>query len=1099
MQLTELRVIRLPGLEYPFTINPQPGVNLITGPNGSGKSSITRAVFHLLWPQLQDLKPCDLKATFQANETTWQAESQGHRPVRWTKEGKEEAGPTLPDFSSASCYRLGFLDLNLADAGQSEQDLARQIRKLMDGGFDLKGTEDRLFSLGPQIGKAEARKLTEARQEVRRIDSIYQELARRAENLKSLERRYQDAKEAEARRDLLERVLEQHQIESELEALKKHLDDFEKGVATVLVEDPKNLAQLREDQVRALDAVNQKEALVKAIETDCDDLDFADAGEGTLKLKALDRHLNDLRSLNGELKNLHRRLAGARRLLDTTSSETEAETLRPVDQQTYKQLLDLHGQKLELAFQVESLQKQLAQLKETQKPWLYWALVVLGVVGLAAGYVMWQEGGLRIWPWLAVGLGSFCGAVGAFFLGRTRPHSGSGSAEELENQLKMSLNEETKIQGSLASLALEHGLDLDDSDLIHDLKFLGLQLETQWKEQQNEAQLEGEEKQILTEMENHQNQARAILDGLGIKAESIEQGRDALDLRITTLHDKKNDLKVAQGELETARTLDRANRKQITEIFERVQLNFHSDSDQDIALLASKKPDHDRTLAQVASLESQLTRLDKILKASGALLESMSEPEPILQKSEPELRHLVDQERSLAEGKEALHAELTGLRRELELARGEEKMEAAAALEDRCLGDLESKRSLARRSGLGIFLLGEVRQQSETRSRPRVLEKARELFARFTHQQYELVVSQDEKNQGVFLAKDTSSHEHRTLKQLSDGTRAQLLLAVRLGFIFESESHHQPPLFLDDALAASDPARFATIATNLAELARQESRQIFYLTPNASDTLLWNQAMEKADMPAAPIIDLTHIRALARAASFAQLAVPQVDPIPLPQDMTAEEYGMALGVPALDPWKEPGAAHLYYLLPDRLDVLYTILNSGFSNVGQMAAVSWDPSPLDPADHALVGHRLKLWPLVQAAWQAGRPRPLTMDDVLASGAVSDTMSSRVEAVLKKSAGNGFAFMHALKQGAAPGFMEQKKNQLQDHLKLAGFLDSREVLGEEKLVQEVFKVGIDLANPTTETQINDREIILRLARYLDQSQDPTQGPDESYPKD
>ena len=129
----------------------------------------------------------------------------------------------------------------------------------------------------------------------------------------------------------------------------------------------------------------------------------------------------------------------------------------------------------------------------------------------------------------------------------------------------------------------------------------------------------------------------------------------------------------------------------------------------------------------------------------------------------------------------------------------------------------------------GRFLIDGVEEEYEQTQLPRVFERARNHFSEFTHHNYELRLSKEAKSPRLF-AVELSSGEGRELDELSDGTRAQLLLAARITFAEEVEHGQVLPLFLDEALDQSDPARFEAIVRGLGRVAEDQGRQIFYLT-----------------------------------------------------------------------------------------------------------------------------------------------------------------------------------------------------------------------------------------------------------------------------
>ena len=72
---------------------------------------------------------------------------------------------------------------------------------------------------------------------------------------------------------------------------------------------------------------------------------------------------------------------------------------------------------------------------------------------------------------------------------------------------------------------------------------------------------------------------------------------------------------------------------------------------------------------------------------------------------------------------------------------------------------------------------------------------------------------------------------------------------------------------LDEALTASDPARFDAIAGSLGRLAAETGRQVFYLTSNPADVAAWQRLLADAGEKPAPVIDLAAVRELKAAAA----------------------------------------------------------------------------------------------------------------------------------------------------------------------------------------------------------------------------------------
>ena len=188
------------------------------------------------------------------------------------------------------------------------------------------------------------------------------------------------------------------------------------------------------------------------------------------------------------------------------------------------------------------------------------------------------------------------------------------------------------------------------------------------------------------------------------------------------------------------------------------------------------------------------------------------------------------------------------------------------------------------------------------------------------------------------FAVDLRNGENRELDELSDGTRAQLLLAARIAFAEEVERGSTLPLFLDEALDQSDPARFEAIAHSLGRIATDQGRQIFYLTTDPLDCERIRHAVDRDAI--VEDIDLGSRRASAIAVTEpGRLRIPPRAVIPRPDGASAEQYAVSLGVPAFTPELGYERQHVFYLLSESLDLLHTFLENGIEHAGQWQTVS----------------------------------------------------------------------------------------------------------------------------------------------------------------
>ena len=398
--------------------------------------------------------------------------------------------------------------------------------------------------------------------------------------------------------------------------------------------------------------------------------------------------------------------------------------------------------------------------------------------------------------------------------------------------------------------------------------------------------------------------------------------------------------------------------------------------------------------------------------------------------------------------------ELADLKARIDLARRGRDLEQALAAEQEALAALATVRESDREAAAAALLLDVVENQYQTLTQPPLLAAASDYFQRFTRGRYRLQVIRDDGT--AFIAVDNDTEEPLRLAELSDGTRAQLLLAARLAFIKRAETAVRPPLFLDEALTASDPERFAAIAEALVELSRTEQRQVFYLTSHPADVAAWQQVLAERGEGTARVIDLARLRGLAAAAPPEQIAPPVRPAVPAPDDLDPAAYARKLDVPRLDPWRPAGAAHLFHLLRDDLDLLYRLVTVGASTVGRFRGQRDDllrAATLTDIEADHLAARGDLLDAFLGEWRVGRGRPLNGSVLAAADVLSKTMLPRAQKLLSGTGANAALFVRRLRDGGVKGLRTQYVDELAEYLEQEGYLDRREVLDEERLLAGV----------------------------------------------
>ena len=403
-----------------------------------------------------------------------------------------------------------------------------------------------------------------------------------------------------------------------------------------------------------------------------------------------------------------------------------------------------------------------------------------------------------------------------------------------------------------------------------------------------------------------------------------------------------------------------------------------------------------------------------------------------------------------------LRDEIAGINAEVNAAKRGSNIQDLIAAREEVRMKLLDRREEALFEKAGKVLLESVEQEYEQTQLPRVFERARSHFSAFTQHSYDLRLGSEAKVPRL-LAIDSSSGEGRQLDELSDGTRAQLLLAARIAFAEEVEQGGALPLFLDEALDQSDPARFEAIVRSLGRVASEQKRQVFYLTSDPLDTDRIRHALAKDNFEIAAEIDLGLIRR--QAASVSGPLALKVEPRPAiqaPNGLTAEEYGHALRVPVFAPALGYAQQHCFYVLSDDLHSLHNILVRGIERVGQWKVVSStalaDKLGSLTMSSSEITTRVDLLEVFCELWKRGRGQAVDRDVLVDSGALTDRFLDAVEEIAVEQGGDPARLLEILgtsKDARLKGFRRGSVVSLDQYLRDNGYLDDQLVLSADEL--------------------------------------------------
>lgn len=607
----------------------------------------------------------------------------------------------------------------------------------------------------------------------------------------------------------------------------------------------------------------------------------------------------------------------------------------------------------------------------------------------------------------------------------------------------------------LESLRSEHGLALDREtpDLINLLNVIPRYRTARDGVVALSAAIDEKQKELDTILKA----CGSILTGLGFafpaSLTEAEQLLEDLESRLSQRQNLQDEAQRYQDELHRLQLDLEEIDGNLSAFWNRLGLAPQKD-DYLVRNLVDQLSNWDEAVTEESNLKQQVDLQDREFRSRPELLNPIEAENLTDEQLDIRLENL----RSDTEARDGIRDGITRIELQVEQARSSLQVAEARALQETARNALLETREQERHSTLGRLLLDDVQQTYHHASRPKVLARASDNFRDFTQGRYELQVIPGEDQNGRFAASDLEKKENLGLAELSDGTRAQLLLAVRLAFIAVNEGAAKPPIFLDESLTSSDPERFAAIADKLAAWAGSQHRQVFYLSSNPNDARAWESSLNNAGLPAPVVFDLARARKLnaGQPTSF-EFEMPS-DP-PAPEQMSAAEYAHLMLIPGLNPWGQNTETHLWYILQDDLPQLHRLLLASANTLGKFLSrkdellVVGKMSPRKLLNLEARGHCLDAF---FKNWRIGRNRPVTAETLISSTAVGPTFMDKCRDLLDEVEGDSVKFLAGLRGKKVKRFAGKNIENLENYFLQEGFMDPRDLLTEEDLLSNVYSV-------------------------------------------
>ncbi|MBL8863589.1 MAG: hypothetical protein JNK02_16485 [Planctomycetes bacterium] len=1107
MKLVALTIERLPGIRGGLRLAPEHldgRVRVLHGPNGIGKSSLVRALKALLWPRESGFDgTVELEARFEFGGATWTARRAGPA-TRWTRDGVESPPPALPSWERAAQMLIRLDDLGLGREGDVEEHLRREL----GGGVDLASFENQ-FSLG--AGPKQERELRDADAALRQVEIEQEAVIREALELDETTAELGAARAAREHVATLERARELARARARLAQAQAELTDFPRGLDRLRGQELETLDGLRAQhgEIRArLDASRRSQ------EQAAREIAALGGGERATEtgLDELDQRIEALRAAQEELNAAERQRAACEARTTAAGlvfgAGADLERLTAFDAALEAEVEEFVRASSQLAASREAVRAQLAALgpaAEREPPptraiaaledWLaapgepgpapharlLLVLIGAGLVILAGALAVTVHPG-----WAAILLLALVAFLGARERSAARgpsradhqdafqrtgadaPRAWTAEAvrarlDELRGEERVANMEQGRAQRRRELAELERSQDAQAQELAERRRLLAARIGTP-AQAPDGAYLEFvRARRVLREERAQLGEATTLVDsrrvareaGLrevnaGLRALGATEVADVIAARTRLADLRRRSTQLAQLQADT-------QRERVQEERERVALERCEQEIAQVFRAAGLEPGDD---AELARRVERLGGWNRARRACEDAQRDVSQLQPDVPVELAELGLEVIEEQLAATRRSAQRADdlqerVTRIRTRLDDARQGRALEDARALRDERRAALTAARSTACRRALARALVADVRAAHEATSRPRLVEQADALLKRFTHGRYGLEPVRTDA--GIALAaRDADDNAERLgLTQLSDGTRAQLLLAARLAYLREIEHGDPLPVVLDDALATSDPARKREIGASLLEVARAQDRQFLVLTTDEADVDLLRPAHARpGEVEATALRDVR--RLLAPAVARERLEAPTPPRVPDPAGRSAADYALdleAVGMPVapLDPARPVEDAHLWWILQHDLELLHRLLERRLQTVGRLRNVAL-------AGRAFPGERelaaaapwVELARTVLDAWRIGRGRPLDRGVLERVGVTDDFIDRMTELArdLDWDAKRWIAALEARTDPRTSRYRTKTIDQNREALAREGYLDERATLDLEE---------------------------------------------------
>lgn len=844
-------------------------LNIIWGPNGAGKTTSCLAIRKLLWPNhpsVAHLVPVALHGNWEFEGRQEQVMVEGNLYLSKLEEIGRHRDPT--------CYTIGLDELFHA----VDQELARGILREILGGYDLASLRERPFyqSCGPRYGRHEEGQVRDRQRDVQVVVRKLNALQTQEDRLKEIEEQIKQAEIAPSKIALLDLAQKYQTLKQDYSKLQAHLKQYPDGLEKVHAEDGKVLQGLREKKRVLEEKVTRLEEMV-----------LPESPPTPEQLELIRQKIDECRQLEKEIFLEQAAQEEIARQIDVQLQQIDLE-FDQLDRLNFPLVASLIRQSQKrylLDFDRQKLAEKVNQAGSSYqvKEWVF-----LGSLGLQA-VVAWKVGSLL--GCLVALVVAMCG--GWLFWRRPR---------DQEQRKLLQIQEEQCAQLEKEIFEMVPSMQIPEAPLLPSWLALcqrALELKGELEKKGVHVQeLCRQRRVLLVEMNRSLSTVDLTLEEirslfLSVQSQAVAYVRAVQSKRELQEHVKELK-KIEHQELEI---LSRCQCTSLQEVFAKVELVSAYQSDRQ----------KEREIAWQ-------------LESGGLLHLECGDLSPLLLETERlHWQKIADSIQTLSVEKGRIKGEIHRARHGVDLQKALGELQEAQLAWKHCAEEV-------RHRALAQCFLRNIEEEFIREYKPAVLEAGNRLMQTFTNGAYSVKTVEERRG---FIAYDCLAEQEKPLEALSRGTRMQLILAMRLGFITATEKGAHPlPIVLDEAFQHADDERFALMAEALLKIA-SEGRQIFYFTCQRNSIETWKQLGAEFHF-----FDLQEIQTGQKVLSTSIKTLEPHLPVAEPNEgESLEEYAARTGAYLLDSTLPAGEQHISHFLDTSLQ-LHQLLLRRIATYGQ---------------------------------------------------------------------------------------------------------------------------------------------------------------------